>query len=168
METNQHYLPGAGNPLAAALADEEAVAGAPHVLAPGRGVPDGRGLVADWTLHYVLHNLTVSRGELRRGLTHLIFLPRDVDHVAADPAAHHGHPARHSVVGGRQFVRSDGDHSGGGGPPGGAGGGVGHSILCDGLAQQRLSLNVIRHHSTLTVFQWAKLLVLSPLLLSSL
>ena len=51
---SQLCLPGAGNPLAAALADEEAVAGAPHVLAPGRGVPDGRGLVAGVALHHML------------------------------------------------------------------------------------------------------------------
>ena len=53
---SQLCLPGAGNPLAAALADEEAVAGAPHVLAPGWGVPDGRGLVAHTALDNMLQH----------------------------------------------------------------------------------------------------------------
>jgi hypothetical protein len=47
-------VPGTGNPLRGALADEETVAGAPHVLPPWRGVPDGRGLVALAALHHVL------------------------------------------------------------------------------------------------------------------
>ena len=39
-------LPGTGDPLAAALADEQTVAGTPHIFPPGRGVSDGRGLIA--------------------------------------------------------------------------------------------------------------------------
>ena len=39
-------LPGTGDPLAAALTDQETVAGTPDIFPPRRGVPDGRGLVA--------------------------------------------------------------------------------------------------------------------------
>ena len=45
---------GAGDPLAGALTDEEAVAGTPHVLPAGGSVPDGRGLIAQVALHNVL------------------------------------------------------------------------------------------------------------------
>ena len=48
-------LPWAGNPLAAALADEEAVAGAPHVLPAWGGVADGGGLVAGGAFHNMLY-----------------------------------------------------------------------------------------------------------------
>ena len=48
------FLPGTGDPLAAALADQETVAGAPHIFPPRRGVPDGRGLVALWALDNML------------------------------------------------------------------------------------------------------------------
>jgi hypothetical protein len=47
-------VPGTGNPLRGAFADEETIAGAPHVLPPWGGVPDGRGLVALAALHHVL------------------------------------------------------------------------------------------------------------------
>ena len=50
--------PGTGNPLAAALADEETVARAPHILPPGRGVPDGRGLIALRALDNMLQTMT--------------------------------------------------------------------------------------------------------------
>lgn len=64
--------PGAGDPLRGALADEETVAGATHVLPPWRGVPDGRGLVALAALHHVL-----------------VFFAGDVDHVLADATGDH-------------------------------------------------------------------------------
>ena len=79
-------------------------------------------------------------------IPHLILLPGDVDHVAADPAAHHGHSARHGVVGGRELVRSDGDYGGCGGPSvrvGGVGGGGVDPIAGDCVPQERLPLDVI-------------------------
>ena len=51
---------GAGDPLTGALADQQTVTGAPHVLPTRRGVPDGGGLVANWTLDDVLHKITVT------------------------------------------------------------------------------------------------------------
>ena len=53
-------LPGTGDPLAAALADEETVAGTPHIFPPRRGVSDGRGLVALWALDNMLQTLSLS------------------------------------------------------------------------------------------------------------
>ena len=47
-------LPRAGYPLGGALADEQAVTGAPHVLSARGGVPDGRSLIALAALHHVL------------------------------------------------------------------------------------------------------------------
>ena len=46
--------PRAGDPLAGALTDEEAVTGTPHVLPAGGSVSDGRGLIAQVALHNVL------------------------------------------------------------------------------------------------------------------
>lgn len=51
-------LPGAGDPLAAALTDEETVAGAADIFPPRRGVPDGRGFVALWALDNMLQTQT--------------------------------------------------------------------------------------------------------------
>jgi len=73
--------PGAGNPLAAALADEEAVAGAPHVLTAWGGIADGGGFVAGGAFHNML-----------------VLLSRDVNHAAAHPAADHGHAPAQGVV----------------------------------------------------------------------
>ena len=53
-----YLLPWTGDPLAAALADEETVTRAPHILPPGRGVPDGRGLIALRTLDNMLQTLS--------------------------------------------------------------------------------------------------------------
>ena len=53
-------LPGTGDPLAAALADQETVAGTPHIFPPGRGVSDGRGLVALWALDNMLQTSSLS------------------------------------------------------------------------------------------------------------
>jgi len=83
--------PWASNSLAAALADEETVAGTPDILAAWRSIPDRCCLVT----RVALDNM-------------LILLAGDVDHVAADPAGDHGDPARHRVVGGRQLVRTNG------------------------------------------------------------
>ena len=62
MVSGQHLhiiIPRTGDPLAAALADEETVARAPHILPPGRGVPDGRGLIALWALDNMLQTFTL-------------------------------------------------------------------------------------------------------------
>ena len=53
--------------LAGVLADEQAVARAPHVLPPLRGVPDGRGLPAEVALDHVLVPLA---GDVDGGLAH--------------------------------------------------------------------------------------------------
>ena len=53
---------GAGDPLTSALADEETVAGTPHVLPAWRSVPDGSGLIAQVALHNMLrHNTTLQQ-----------------------------------------------------------------------------------------------------------
>ena len=53
-----YLLPWTGDPLAAALADEETVAWAPHIFPPGRGVPDGRGLITLRALDNMLQTFT--------------------------------------------------------------------------------------------------------------
>ena len=53
-----------GDPLAGALADEEAVAGAPHVLPAWGSVPDGGRLVAQTTLDNVLRRDKVTHSPL--------------------------------------------------------------------------------------------------------
>lgn len=83
--------PWASNSLAATLADEETVTWTADILAARGSVPDGCGLVTGITLDNML-----------------IFLPGDVNHVATDPAADHGHPTSHSVVGWGQLVRTNG------------------------------------------------------------
>ena len=144
---------GAGDPLAGALTDEETVAGTSHVL-PARGsVPDGGGLIAQVALDNVLRHNNISNitpPTTPLAGSHLVFLPRDVDHIAADTTAHHLHTSRHRAVGGRQLVGPNGRHRGGRG--GGAGAGAAAPVLVDVdrvALEQRLSLDVIiRHHGT--------------------
>ena len=107
LNTYIYWVPGACDPLTAALADEETVAGAADVLAAGRGVPDGRGLVAHTALDNMLQHQYYTQPVLTQS-THLILLAADVDHVAAHPAAHHGHAPSQSVVGRRQLVWTNG------------------------------------------------------------
>jgi len=64
---------GTSDPLGAAFADEEAIAGTSHVLSARRRIPDRRCLVARVALHHML-----------------VFLARDVDHCLANPAGDHG------------------------------------------------------------------------------
>jgi hypothetical protein len=73
--------PGARNALAGVLADEQAVARAPHVLSSRGRVPDGRGLGAAGALDHVL-----------------VALAGNVDGALAHPARHHGRSAAHRVV----------------------------------------------------------------------
>ena len=122
--------PGAGNPLAAALTDEEAVTGAPHVLAAWGGIADGGGFVAGGAFHYML-----------------VLLPGYVNRAAADPAADHRHAPAQGVVGRGQLIWSNRRH---GGRSGGAvvqpiqlrrGSGV--------RTQQWLLLNILGHTRSL-------------------
>ncbi len=86
-------VPGTGNPLRGALADEETVAWAPHVLPPWGGVPDGRGLVALAALHHVLKRKkgilkeTLQESKLK-GQCHKLKVP-DGRGLVALAALHH-------------------------------------------------------------------------------
>ena len=101
--------PRASDPLAAALADEETVAGAAdvpreggdkmrtasvqHILSARRSVSDGGGLVAGVALHHVLHHHHFNTVQLKNNSnqarhktnnplrTDLVLLAGDVDHV---------------------------------------------------------------------------------------
>jgi hypothetical protein len=89
-------VPGTGNPLRGALADEETVAGAPHVLTPWGGVPDGRGLVALAALHHVLQSKNGIVKELK-GQCHKLKVP-DGHGIVALAALHHVLKSKRGMV----------------------------------------------------------------------
>ena len=102
--------PGTGDPLAAALAYQQTVAGTSHILPARRSIPDGCRLVARVALHNMLEKTSyiLFPPPSPPPYSHLILLARDVYHVAAHPAAHHGCPPSHSVVRGRELIRTNG------------------------------------------------------------
>lgn len=122
----------ASNSLTAALTDKETVARAPYILPPWGRVTDRGGLIA----RVAFHNM-------------LVFLPGDVDHAAADPAADHGHAPGQGVVWRRELIWPNRRHRGGG---------VGapiHPVELHGCSrvrsQQGLSLNILSHLYTAVI-----------------
>lgn len=78
---------GTRDPLTAALADEETVAGTPHILPTWGSVPDRRGLVTRVTLDHML-----------------VLLARNINGGAAHSAVDHGCSSRYGVVGWRHLI----------------------------------------------------------------